>query len=721
MIMIKNCLFAMALLSLALAGGCAKGGNGVTPPPPSIDVSITSPPQTNSGAIYPTQTLTLTAAVSNANSSAVTWSLSGGGTLTPVTPPTTPATATYVAPAAAGSATITATLAADATVKGTLTLTIVDITTDISPSALSVGKGLIQQFTAVAVPDAAPQTFTWACSAGGVPCTSFSPAPNVSSPGLASYTAKDNCTGSCVQISAFSTLDPNGCSKNCTIAKFPLVASRVSGTYAFRFSGYDSSRHPVMVAGSFTADKNGANISGIEDEMTSSGLVQHSITGGSYNPISASDPNSNNAGTLTLPTGTFPNTFRVVLDGAGDIEMIESDPNDPKGTGSGIAQKSANPAIFTGQQTFAFGFTGVDSNGNRVGYAGLLPMNGTPAGGAIASGLIDANNGQSSNSVCGSNPPCTVTGSYLANGNGSWHLTLTSPVSMNFDFFISSGGTSKGDPLTFYAISTDPATNPSVSGTMVLQDSTPNYNNAAFKGTSISALTGVNAGNANVSLTLGATDGNGNFSGQFDQNNAGAIVSHAQFPPNGSTAYTYMASGKGRYIFQMLGDLTANPVKPIPFVLYASGANRGFLLDQSGPSVMTGTMNPQGQGSGNFGGSELPGTYAAATTSSGGSAVTPIAANLLLTSPGGGVFNVSGTQYPGGQTVTGTYDLGVKDFQNGTGKITLTAPAQTYVIYVLDSSGPCNPKTSPVCAIQSFLMMDVDNTNPNASIIFAQQ
>src|ERR1700680_554861 len=108
--MIKNCLFAMALLSLALAGGCAKGGNGVVPPPPAIAVTITSPPNGNSGAIYPTQSLTLQAAVSHAPTTAVTWSLSGPGTLTPVTPPTTPATATYVAPATAGSqATVTAT------------------------------------------------------------------------------------------------------------------------------------------------------------------------------------------------------------------------------------------------------------------------------------------------------------------------------------------------------------------------------------------------------------------------------------------------------------------------------------------------------------------------------------------------------------------------------------------------------------------------------------
>jgi hypothetical protein len=732
MIMIKNCLFAMALLSLALAGGCAKGGNGVPPLQPTVDVTISSPTNVNSGAIYPTQSLTLTATVSNAPTTAVTWSLSGAGTLTPVTPPTTPATATYVAPGTAGSqATITATLTADTTVKGSLALTIVDITTDVAPSTLSVGKGLTQQFTAVAVPDDSPQTFTWTCTANSVDCVNFSPAPNVPSPGLAVYTANDSCSGNCnVQISAASTLDPTGCSpnpQNCTIAKASLVTSRVSGTYAFRFSGYDSSNHATAVVGTFTVASNGA-ISGVEDEMTSSGPAQqYSITGGSYTHISASDPNSNNAGTLTLtlPLGVYPNQYQVVLDGAGDIEMIEFDGH---GKGSGIAQKSSSANLFTGNQTFAFGFTGVDSNGDRVGYVGILPMNGS----AVVSGQMDVNDkGQSSNSICTA-PPCTVTGSYVPNGNGSWHLTLTSPVTMGFDFFIASGSTSKANPLTFYAISTDPVTtNPAVSGTMVLQDSSLTYDIAHFKGTSVSTLTGTVTGAnatctappcANVSLTLGTTDGKGNFSGQFDQNNAGAIVSVPSSLTAASFSYTYAASGTtGRYTFQMLGNPDVTPVvAPLPFVLYASGANRGFLLDQSNSSVMTGTMNPQGKGGGGFAGSELPGTYGAATTSSGSSAVGPIAANLLLTFPGGGVFNVSGTQYPGSQTITGTLDLNSLSGNVGVFTIALTAPsAQNYVIYVLDTSG-CTGQT-PVCAIQDFLMMDVDSTNPKASIIFAQE
>lgn len=729
--MIKNSLFVIALLSLALAGGCAKGGNGVVPPPVTIDVEISSPSNVNPHAIYPTQTLTLTATASNSTNSAVTWSLTGAGTLTPVTPATSPATATYVAPAAANSlVTVTATSVAQSSVSGSLPLSIIDITTDVAPSpaSLNIGKGLTQQFTVTAVPDDAPQTFNWTCTANGVPCKSFVQDPNVS--GLAYYSAQDACGAGCVQISALSPLDPTGCSspKNCTIAKASIVTSRVSGTYAFRFSGYDSTNKPTAVAGTFTVAPTGAVTAGVEDELTSSGPARYPITSASYTPISASDPNSNNAGTLflTLPAGVYPNQFQAVLDGAGDIKLIESDGH---GTGSGIALASASSNVFNGSQTFAFGFSGVDSTGHPVGYAGLLPMDGS---GAIVGGQMDVNDNGNASNICGTSP-CSVTGSYSADGviSGLWHIALTtSGASMNFDFFISSGTANKTKPLTFYAISTDPvdATHPAVAGTMVLQDSSQTYNNAALKGPSVSALTGANGANSNVSLTLGTTDGNGNFFGQFDQNNAGTILSAIQFPPAGSNSYTYVATGSnGRYTFQMLGNPTANPlVAPRPFVLYASGQNRGFLLDQSSSSVMTGTMNPQGKGVGVFAGSEMPGTYAVATTSSGGSAVDPIAANLLLTFVNTGACTlecVNGTLYnaanPTGVTLTGA-SQGYTVQSTGNGTITLTAPsAQNYVIYVLDATG-CAAQ-SPVCGIQDFLMMDVDQTNPGASIMFAQQ
>ncbi len=748
----KNCLLAVALLSLALASGCAKGGNGVVPLAVTITVTANG---VNANAIYPTQSVTLAANVTNSSNTAVTWSLSGAGTLTPVSPPPAPpaaATAIYVAPTtvptAASQPTVTATLVGDSSVKGTLTLTVVDVTTDVAPApaTLNVGSGLTQQFTAVAVPDnAATQSFTWSCSTtvnGTVTgsCAHFVQDPNVS--GLAYYTAQDSCSGvGCIQISAASTLDPAGCTPNpkyCTLAKASLVASRVSGTYTFRFSRYDSSNNFTAVVGTFTA-ANGTITSGVEDELTSSGWVQNSIMGGSYSPTKSDANNSNNAGTLTLtlPKGEYPNQYQVVLDGAGDLKMIESDGN---GTGSGISQISSNPNLLKGDQTYAFGFTGVDSGGNRVGYVGLLSTDGA---GNIIGGSMDVNdNGHSSNSICAT-PPCAVAGTYKSNGNGSWHLALTSPVTMNFDFYIASGTASKMNPLTFYAISTDPAANPAVSGTMVLQDSSQTYDNAAFNGTSVSALTGTVAngvngcvvplGCANVSLTLGSTDGKGNFSGLFDQNNAGVILSSAQFPPTtGANNYTYAASGtSGRYTFNMLGNPTTTPVgAPLPFVLYASGQNRGFLLDQKSSSVMTGRMNPQGKGSGLFGGSTLPGTYAAATTGSGSSGVDPIAANLLLTWVNSALNTgactaecVNGTQYDTlNYNLTSVPLAGAYTIQGaGNGTIVLTAPsAQNYAIYVLDTSG-CTSTQNPVCTIQDFLMMDEDTANPNASIIFAQQ
>ena len=531
----------------------------------------------------------------------------------------------------------------------------IDVTTDVAPAAvapstLSVGKGLTQTFTAVAVPDAAAtQTFTWTCTASGSAnnCANFPQDANVS--GLAYYTEADNCSGTCVQISALSTLDPNGCSnsKNCTMAKLSQVPSRVSGTYAFRFSGYDSNQKPTAVAGTFTASN--GTITGVEDELTSIGASTGIlISGGSYQPNTSDANNSNNAGTLTLtlPAGVYPNKYQVVLDGNGDIEMIESD---DQGTGSGIAQNSSSS------------FTGIDRPDLRV----RLHRRG-PAAAVLGTrgswdqrqprrrrrfGRIDGCERRRSEQQhhLQQHSALRDRGNLYTDQCVSWHLALSSPVTMGFDLFIASGSTTnKTNPLTFYAISTDSSL-PAVSGTMVLQDSSLTYNNAAFKGTSVSALTGTVLTPtatctaipcANVSLTLGATDGNGNFSGQFDQNNGGAILSAAQFPPSsGTNNYTYAASSSnnGRYTFNMLGDPKATtPVPPLPFVLYASGANRGFLLEQgssSSPdtSVMTGTMSPQGKTAIGFPGSALPSTFAAATTGSGSSAVDTIAANLLLT------------------------------------------------------------------------------------------
>jgi hypothetical protein len=404
------------------------------------------------------------------------------------------------------------------------------------------------------------------------------------------------------------------------------------------------------------------------------------------------------------------------------MRMIES-PSDGTGiTGSGVMQKSAAGTVFNaGAQTFVFGFTGVDSTGNRVGYVGLLPLTPSGTGGTITGGLLDVNDNGSN--ACGSTP-CPVTGTYQTDGTipGLWHMTLNSVTTLDFDFFVSGGQTNaQPNPLTLYAISTDdPTSHPALSGSMVYQwpgtaQAPMTYNNAAFAGTSVSNLTGASA---NVSLTLGTTDGTsggtggaGGFTGTFDQNDNGVITSVG---PTAPFSYTYVATSgtNGRYTFQMLEKPNTTPVQPLPFVLYASGANRGFLLDQS-TAVMTGRMDPQPAKAVSYSNTEMPGTYAAATTSNSDSSVVPVVENLLLTSPGGGVYDVAGTLNPGSQTLTGTYTMTLP----GTGTITLTAPTlpavPTSVIYAIDFD-------STNSVITDFMMMGTTSGTPS-SIIFAQQ
>jgi len=182
-----------------------------------------------------------------------------------------------------------------------------------------------------------------------------------------------------------------------------------------------------------------------------------------------------------------------------------------------------------------------------------------------------------------------------------------------------------------------------------------------------------------------------------------------------SFSYQYGATSgaNGRYTFQMLGNPNASPVvAPLPFILYASGANRGFLLDQSSPSVMIGTMDPQPSKS-SYTPTELPGTFAAATISDSDPTLVPVVQNLLLTSPGGSAFNVTGAQNPNNQTLNGMYTMTV----TGTGSITLTAPpppsVATNAIYAIGFDVANS-------VITDFMMIGTTSGTPS-SIIFAQE
>jgi hypothetical protein len=702
-VMIKNLLFAVALLSLALAGGCAKGGNGGGN---GIVVKVSDGEVSQVGVNL---SITFTAVVTGTSNTAVAWTLSGTACTGNPNPCGTidGTTGVYQAPAAApnpSSVTITATSRADSTARGTLPINIVPITVFVAPTPVNAGHGLVQQFTATAVPDNVPQKFTWAvsCSQGGTACGTLVQDTNVS--GLAVYTAPASpptgCTsGNCVQVTATSTIDTTGTGT----AKVLVLSSRISGTYTLRFSGYDSAHHPTAIAGSLTFDKNGVFQQGMEDVVINTGagsVPQHyTVNSATFTPVANNNNanNTNNAGTLTVDATTAggpKNIYNAVLDAAGNLRVIESDGN---WTGSGSVEqatpaKFANAASLTG--VFVFGFTGTDLNGKRVGYVGLLPMDGAGNIGVTTPGQLDTNKGGTAATST------NVTGSYTMN-NGVGTMTVTAndlpgTPTYGFNLYGISGQAKANDPLTLFAISTDLlATNPSVAGRLVFQDPGTKYDATALNAFAVSHLTGLdNTGSTTlVSLTSAAGNSSGNFSGIFDANDAGMIVAAQGFN------CTYTTGTGGRYVVTMLGT-GSSCTGGVPVVLYASGTNRGFLLDQSS-AVMTGAMDPQQNNA--FAPSQLPSTYAVATVSNATSGVVPMAATLLLTSLDSQTHKVAGTQYPGAQTVTGTYGLS----NNGVGAITLTAPAANYVIYTLDAT--------------TLEIIDVDTTVKNAAVIFAQE
>ena len=703
--MTKNCLFAAALVSVALWTGCAKGLGST----PSVTVHNDNG-KDDISVLYVTQTVPFTATVTGTNNTAVNWSLSGKACTGSGNPcGRIDSNGVYTAPATApspGAVTVIATSQADRSGQGQFQITVVPVKVSVTPTPVEVGQGLVQQLTAVAIPDNAPQTFTWAVTCvGGTACGTLVQDPNVS--GLAVYTAPaappTGCTfASCVTVTATSTIDATGIGT----AKTTVLQSRFAGTYTFRFAGYDNVNHPVAIAGSVTFGTTGAVTGGVEDVVinTGAGSVPHqyAIASGSYTPSTAGDNNTNDAGTLTLSANGGPtNTYTAVADARGSLRMIESDGN---GIGSGALEKPAGAGQFNGvAQKFVFGFTGVDVNGKRVGYVGLLPMDGTATAttaGHITGGMVDSN--ENGVATAYSN----VTGTYQAVG-GVWTMSLTlGSQILDFDFYMGAGQTTTNtnNPLALYAISTHPidASHPSLSGRMLFQDPGTTYDKTALNSGSVSHLTGVDSTGSKtmVSLLSATGDGNGNLNQNFDSNNAGAIVQAAGQPA--TCTYTADTNKTGRYVVTLLGT-GSSCTGGLPYVFYASGTNRGFLLDQSSAAVMAGGMDPQTAPNGGFAPSELPSTYVAGTVSNATSGVIPVAANLLLTSPGNQKYNVSGTQYPGQMAVTGTYTLTL----TGTGTIALTAPSANYVIYATDPS--------------HFEMIDVDKTVTNASVIFAQQ
>ena len=686
----KNWLLLAGLASLAVSLGCAANNNGGKGG--AVKVSISPKGTTTVGVTLQQQ---FTATVTGTSNTAVTWTLSDAAcTGNPNPCGAISSAGLYTAPAVSPNpptVTVTATSQADTAISSKASAKVVQVTTSVTPSPAILGIKLKQQFTAKAKPDNAPQTFTWAitnCTSGGATCGT------IDANGL--YTAPATVpTPSTFNVQATSTIDPTGISKtNAT-----LVASRMSGQYAFSFSGYDSAGSHVATAGNFVANTDGTLASGTVDEITIGAHTQLPLdTANSSYTIDA-----NNHGMLTLATSSDAHTYKLVL-AASEIPMIEFD---NAGWGSGVIKPATSTSFKNSALagSFVFGFNGVELSGKPLAFAGVFQADGAGTIGSASTptGLFDIND----SGIPGSSASVSGTYSIGANGTGTMTLTATDlSRTFVFDIHVVGGQTTKGtsSPLTVFAVSHSPLANNYAAGTMVFQDSGPTYNNGDVNGNLVVGLTGVDATGTNtvVSLTAANSDGQGHISGSYDTNNAGTVPATVSF----STGYTYAATSGGRYSITLLGDPNGNPVvPPVPFILYCSAAGRGFLLDQSSAAVMTGNLYPQKGVP--FAASDLAGSFAAATTISDTAGAGQVAQNLLFTPNGtavSGLQDDTGNGNHAGQPVTGTYALTA----TGTGTVNLTAPATlNSILYVIDTS--------------HFLSMNVDKTNKDSTIVYSER
>ncbi|MBZ5683812.1 MAG: beta-propeller fold lactonase family protein [Acidobacteriia bacterium] len=175
----------VVVLGLLLSCSCGGGGNNGTPPPVSVSITLTP----SSANVIAGATQQFTATVSGSANTAVTWTVSGGGTVSSSGLYTAPSSLTTPA-----TVTVKATAQADTSKSKSASVTIPAISATISPTTPSVILGATQLFTAN-VSNATDTSVTWSIStgAGAVDASGRYSAPSsFSTPSSATVSATPN-------------------------------------------------------------------------------------------------------------------------------------------------------------------------------------------------------------------------------------------------------------------------------------------------------------------------------------------------------------------------------------------------------------------------------------------------------------------------------------------------------------------------------------------------
>lgn len=683
-------VYAVASLAGVLAlSGCSgfgsssssggSGGSGSNP----IAVTITSP--TSSPTIQMGQTVNITASVANDSSNqGVTWSVSGGGTLSNQTA----TSVTYNAPATVSAnitATVTATSAADTSATAALKITVtpapaISVTISNPIASITAGSAAVT-LNATVQNDSTNSGVSWTLTAGGAACS-----PTCGSLSGTSSTSVTYTPPATVPVS------PDNAP---TITATSVANASVSTTDAFTITAPVVQPIIVSIANPITSItagaaavtvnatvQNDATNSGVTWTLTANGSTCSptcgSLTGSTATSVSYVPPSSVPAAPDNVPTITATSVADTTKS-ASDAFTITS------------STSANNDALLKGQYAFLVG--GYD-------YAQVVSLT-ADGNGNITGGEEDII-GPGFNT---SDQNATITsGSYTVGSDNRGTVTFADTIGNTITFTIAVGTVSGGVATQGQMIGN--AFESVQTGTFSLQ------NTAAF---STSTLSGSYAfgfpgwdGNGNPSVSIGSfTISSGTVTnGLFDENDDGSVSTSVAFSGALGTA-----DSNGRATL----NLTVGGSSALPIPCYVVSAGKWYCAAyEGGLGVTYGTILQQTGGP--FSAASLSGNTVYEEQSENG---VPAPHTLLgvLTFDGAGSVTASLDADDGGgadQTVTGSATYTVTSAANG--RVVLTpSGGNPIVLYMIGSN---HAFTMDESTTPGFGTLEAQETGPfvNASL-----